>query len=626
MSFLRSIQIMALIGLCALIFTISMTFLPEKKTTEKKPNILVIILDDLGINDLSRNNSELSTPNLDKIASQGLYFTNHYADATCSPTRSSYMTGKFSVRTGYMSNGLGLDSGTKTLPIHFKSEGYSTHHIGKWHLGHTTDAALPKMQGYDSFYGFLSQWLLRKPHSSPIAEQDYRKPTYNNPWIEDIDGNLEQIKGHLTNILAQQVVQEIEEGEQGDKPWFINYWMYAPHTPIEPTKESLSFYDNSPTGKYKALLRDLDNAIGVVDEALHRTSQYKNTIVVIVSDNGGTNKAYDNNYPYNGKKTQYLQGGTKTPLFIRWPETIPKGERKQIVSTIDLYPTIAALIDSPIQHEVDGIDISQAIFSNSKLPDRKFIWGSQTLLTSSASILDTGKMVRLTYQSPSLTSPPIKAFLDLEADPTGYQNKIDSEDPRIEELNAELSKELKEATLIETQEKQDDSHILLSGNDLRRTPGFTGFTYSSNFIPNDSADDSSLPTSLVSQKGAWQATYSKEKSLIKVKFKNVLLEGKIRPSTESCQTMTISIYNNRRLNNWKGASSKIRAELYINGVLADSSFKEDNTIITTINSKPTVVARYNLLGKTDKTKLYHVAIPYFSITAENLHKELCKTI
>lgn len=616
---------MTLIGLCALIFSISITFLPEKKTTEKKPNILVIILDDLGINDLSRNNSELSTPNLDKIASQGLYFTNHYADATCSPTRSSYMTGKFSVRTGYMSNGLGLDPGTKTLPIHFKSEGYSTHHIGKWHLGHTTDAALPKMQGYDSFYGFLSQWLLGKPHSSPIADQDYRKPTYNNPWIEDIDGNLEQIKGHLTNILAQQVVQEIEEGEQGDKPWFINYWMYAPHTPIEPTKESLSFYDNSPTGKYKALLRDLDNAIGAVDEALHRTSQYKNTIVVIVSDNGGTNKAYDNNYPYNGKKTQYLQGGTKTPLFIRWPETIPKGERKQIVSTIDLYPTIAALIDSPIQHEVDGIDISQAIFGNSELPDRKLIWGNQTLLTSSASILDTEKMVRLTHQSPSLTSPPIKAFLDLEADPTGYQNKVDSEDPRIEELNAELSKELKEATLIEIQEKQDDSHILLSGNDLRRTPGFTGFTYSSNFIPNDSADNSSLPTILVSQKEAWQARYSEKLSSINVKFKNISLQGEIKPSDLNCQSMTVSIYNHRRLNNWKNNSSKIRAALYINGKLADSSIQDDISTSETPTVADTEVTKSSALGRTEKIKLHHVALPYFSLTAENIHEELCPT-
>jgi arylsulfatase A-like enzyme len=175
----------------------------------------------------------MPTPNLQAFAASGVTFTRHYADSTCQPARTALLTGLYAPALDMRPTGRGIPAQVPTLPDRLDKAGYETYHVGKWHLGYEVREAWPKAQGFDHWFGFLSQFLLQGP--GPNGEKKAQwPPTYRNPWLQKDGGRMKQYKGQLTDILTRHAVKKIEKLSKSKKPLFINLWTFAPHTPYEP--------------------------------------------------------------------------------------------------------------------------------------------------------------------------------------------------------------------------------------------------------------------------------------------------------------------------------------------------------------------------------------------------------
>jgi arylsulfatase A-like enzyme len=208
-----------------------------------RPNLLVIVADDLGINDVGvYGNATVETPHIDRLAADGMRFTRFYtAGDVCAPTRASLTTGLYPQRLGYRRAVRGISSEVVTLPELLRLSGYATHHIGKWHLGDSPREARPRAQGYDTFFGFLDQLFLKPPRPNGSPGQ----PTYHDPLLMEDDSDPVAHAGHLTDLLTAAAVERIQATSDGS-PWLLTLWYYAPHAPSQPplrsVGESLSEY------------------------------------------------------------------------------------------------------------------------------------------------------------------------------------------------------------------------------------------------------------------------------------------------------------------------------------------------------------------------------------------------
>jgi arylsulfatase A-like enzyme len=319
-----------------------------------KPNVLLIVLDDFGYNDLAINNgSDSPTPTLDEIARQGIRFTRHYAESSCTASRVALLTGMYPVRVGAHPDLAGIDHELVTLADALRARDYTTYMIGKWHTGDSHRESRPEFQGFDHWFGFMSQLYLRGPHD----QRGYKRgrPTYRNPWLETEQGELRQYQGHLTDIITDRALEVIREERD---PWFIQLSYYAPHTPIEPAQQFAQQFSTDEAGKYQALKAQLDANIGRVIAALEASGELANTMIVVVSDNGGTAKSWPSNLPFYGAKATYTEGGVRTPLLMMWPEHWPAGQvNGQIAMIFDLYPTIMSALGYQVPEELDGVDL-----------------------------------------------------------------------------------------------------------------------------------------------------------------------------------------------------------------------------------------------------------------------------
>jgi arylsulfatase A-like enzyme len=300
-------------------------------TDTARPNILLIVLDDLGYNDLGANgNPNTPTPNLDDFARQGIRYTRNYVDSSCTATRVALLTGRSPAENGFRPGHLRLSDDTITIASTLRDAGYHTEHIGKWHVGDSDEKDAPNRVGFNHWFGFLTGANLRGPRPDPGI---YQHPTYLNPWLEGDDDPAMQYSGHLTDILTERAIDFIQTHSDDDQPWFLNLWYSAPHGPIQPSAFFKNLHPNTPEGRYYALIDQLDFNIGNLLRGLDEEGLSDNTMVVILSDNGGTNIATDNNSPFYGVKILYLEGGVRTPLLIRWKgKTTPNTVNNDIVS------------------------------------------------------------------------------------------------------------------------------------------------------------------------------------------------------------------------------------------------------------------------------------------------------
>jgi arylsulfatase A-like enzyme len=359
--------------------------LAAKAQTAAKPNIVFILADDLGYADLScYGRRDFTTPNIDRLAAEGMKFTQAYANsAVCSATRTALITGRYQYRLpigleeplgSNEKRNVGLPPSHPTLPSLLKKAGYGTMLIGKWHLGRLPDFG-PLQSGYDHFWGFRGGALDYFTHKSGPANTD----------TEDLwDGDVKVHQaGYLTDLIGTKATEAIRDyARTPDKPFFLSLHFNAPHWPWEgPGDEAesrrisaLMDFDGGSLATYARMVRQLDLQIGRVLETLETTG-IQDTIVIFTSDNGG--ERFADTWPFTGKKTELLEGGLRIPAIVRWPGHIRPGTMTdQVAISMDWMPTLlAAGGTSPDPaFPPDGLSLLPALLQTGAPTARKLFW------------------------------------------------------------------------------------------------------------------------------------------------------------------------------------------------------------------------------------------------------------
>jgi len=356
----------------------------QERTNQPLPNIVVLFSDDAGYADFGfqpncRKEMQALTPNIDRIAREGLRCSNAYVSGcVCSPSRAGLMTGRYQERFGFdnnlppgAQNGLSLKEtfGAKRL----QQLGYKTALIGKWHLGYP-DTFHPNRRGWDWFYGLLQGSRSYYP---------YEHPTPHRVFLDNTTPTPEE--GYVTDRIGDAACRFI--AEQKDQPFFLFVSFTAPHGPLQPKKEDLARLAHIQGGKrkkYAGLILSLDDNVGKILKALAQHGLSENTLVVFTNDNGGQTKTGANNAPLRGRKGQLYEGGIRVPWAVRWPAKIKPGTTiDDPVIAIDLIPTFVAAAGGQVDPEwkLDGINLLPLWTGKvNTLPTRDLFWrkgGSQ---------------------------------------------------------------------------------------------------------------------------------------------------------------------------------------------------------------------------------------------------------
>ncbi len=338
------------------------------------PNILLMMADDLGWNDVGYNGSEIQTPTIDRLAAEGLRLDRYYAFPFCTPTRVAMMTGRSPLRFGMAGpiidhGGLPLDE--TTMGEVFRSAGYQTWFMGKWHLGHGSRDYLPNERGWDHSYGSLTGGLDHYSHNSDtlMGTPDWHR---NGEAVEE--------EGHTTDLYTREAVRLIENRDQ-DKPFLLYVAWNAPHTPLQAPDNYLAKYadiEDEVRCTYAAMVTQIDDSTKAIVAALEQQGLRENTLVVWVSDNGGTVIGGANNEPLRDGKGSPWEGGVRVPGFVNWPGRIEPGVLEQQVSAHDWLPTLIAAtgVPSTVEKKFDGFDMWPAIAGGESVERGDLVLGS----------------------------------------------------------------------------------------------------------------------------------------------------------------------------------------------------------------------------------------------------------
>ena len=335
-----------------IIFTIGCSALALSAFAQK-PNILIIVADDLGYattGAFGGDPNRVATPNIDRLANEGARFTDAYVTASvCAPSRSGLLTGRYQQRFGCYANydnqkGPGVPGSETMMARYFKDAGYATAAIGKWHVGVNEPGQHPFERGFDKYYGFNS------------AQTDY----FNSPIL--FDGKTKVTKHKYTTFQFTDEAIDFINGAK-EKPFFMYLAYNAVHGPNQAPEEYVARFAHLPKGEriQAAMVSALDDGIGQVLDAIKRKGQEKNTLVFFLSDNGGLQSWWKgSNDPWRGYKREQWEGGYHVQFIMRWPAKIPAGkERSEMVSSLDILPTsmAAAGIKIPKHAHLDGANI-----------------------------------------------------------------------------------------------------------------------------------------------------------------------------------------------------------------------------------------------------------------------------
>lgn len=449
-------------------------------SADRPPNIILIVADDLGINDITSTgvgvaNGAVPTPAIDSIARDGVKFTNGYAgNATCSPSRAAMMTGRYPIRFGFeftsvpvrfakniaQTGGhggvppifhkerikdvppldeMGVPASEITIAETLKGAGYRTLHIGKWHLGEG-EGLRPQDQGFDDTLGMYAGAGMFLPKDDPDvvnSMQDFdpidKFLWANLPYSVRFNGSKPfEPKGYITDYFGDEAVKAIDANK--DHPFFLYLAFNAPHTPLQAKKEdydALSGIKDHRLRVYAAMIRSLDRNVGKVLAELERQGLSDNTIVIFTSDNGGANYIGlpDINKPYRGFKATFFEGGIHVPFFMKWPGVVPAGSTSPARAMhFDVFATAmnAAHAKGPGPGVLDGVDL--VALSKGQVADRPLFFRSGPYRTVIA------KDWKL-----QLAETPKKAWLfDLATDPLEKTNLAATRADKVKELTALL--------------------------------------------------------------------------------------------------------------------------------------------------------------------------------------------
>lgn len=360
----------------------------DARSQKRAPNIIIILTDDQGYGDVGFNGStEIPTPGIDRIANNGVVFTNGYVSfAVCGPSRAGLMTGRYQDRFGFSRNPLlapkdstmGLPQNEETMAALLKRAGYRTSILGKWHLG-AHPSQHPNKRGFDEFYGFLEgghryfpkDWDLNDISEARTQYDGYRtKMLRNNKVVEETE--------YLTDALSREAVEFVKRNSGG--PFFLYLAYNAPHAPMQATEKYLSRFSHIKDEKrrtYAAMVSAVDDGVILLLNTLEQLKIDNNTIVFFLSDNGGPTK--DNassNKPLRGFKGDFFEGGIRVPFAVQWKGVLPAGKKyDQPVISLDIFGTAAALNDLKPKNPIDGVNLIPYLTGKNKgLPHEALYW------------------------------------------------------------------------------------------------------------------------------------------------------------------------------------------------------------------------------------------------------------
>ncbi|XP_069119503.1 arylsulfatase B-like isoform X2 [Argopecten irradians] len=344
----------------------------EKVKESRKPHIIFIFADDYGYNDIGYHGSYIKTPNLDRLAAEGVILENYYVQPICTPSRSQLLSGRYQTHTGLqhrhiagdMPNALPRDS--PTLPDKMREAGYSTHMVGKWHLGFYKEEYLPTNRGFDSFYGILAGQAdhYNKTYCYDFCGYDFR---------ENKDPVVPVPKEYSTHLYARRVTDLIGN-HQPTKPMFLYLAFQAVHGPLQvPTRYS-DPYSHLPDRNrtiYSGMVTAMDEAVGNITEALRSRGMWDDTVLVFSTDNGGRVDLGGNNWPLRGWKSSLWEGGVRGVGFVHGKLLKNKGRiSKELMHVSDWYPTLIGLAGGSLTgtKPLDGFDQWDTISNGTASP------------------------------------------------------------------------------------------------------------------------------------------------------------------------------------------------------------------------------------------------------------------
>jgi arylsulfatase A-like enzyme len=341
---------------------------PAGKVPAGKPNIVIILADDLGWADVGYHGAKTSTPNIDRLANDGVRLENFHVCPLCSPTRAGLMTGRWPIRSGMGESVItpwrpyGLPTSERTLADLLAKAGYERRGIvGKWHLGHYEKKFLPLNRGFTSFTGFYNGALDYFTHKRE-GELD---------WHRDFETCRDE--GYATDLIGREAVRFIEQSPAG-KPFFLYVPFNAPHLPLQAKDEDMAKYAHLPDASkrtYAAMVDSMDQSIGKILGAIEAKGAADDTFVLFLSDNGATENG--DNGPWRSIKGSVYEGGVRVPAAVRWPAGIRGGRAVDgLMGFIDVYPTLkrVAGVAGPDPNPLDGQDVLDVIRGDVPAPKR----------------------------------------------------------------------------------------------------------------------------------------------------------------------------------------------------------------------------------------------------------------
>jgi len=426
----------------------------RNKTIDCRPNFIIIFADDLGYGDLSSfGHPTIYTPNLDKMASEGMKLTNFYVGSSiCTPSRAALLTGKLPVRTGmygnrsvlFPDNAGGLQPSVKTIPSALKSLDYKTACVGKWHLGHLQEY-MPMNHGFDIFYGI--------PYSNDMRQEgkwDYARNNF--PPLPFLDGSdtigVSLDQSQFIKMFTDRSIDFIQQNK--DNSFFLYLAHTAPHTPLAVNRENI---DKSKRGLYGDVVEELDRSVGKILNHLKALGIDKNTFVIFTSDNGPWSWAGVNGGSaglLKGNKGSVYEGGYRVPAIAWMPGSIDGGIiSRSISSTLDLFPTIMSMAGNQDYKKLglDGIDISKTFFENLQVRTDVQYYRQDTLVGIRY------KEWKIYIDDPNpwnneFTDSDIPILYNIEHDPSEKYNIADSHPEIIENLTKIAEMHIRE-TIVE---------------------------------------------------------------------------------------------------------------------------------------------------------------------------------
>jgi arylsulfatase B len=397
----------------------------------KKPNIVLILADDLGWGDVGFHGSKIKTPNIDNLAREGVELTRYYTAPICSPSRAGLMTGRYPNRVGIRETTIppwsdfGLDTSEQLLPEMLAEAGYKNRAIiGKWHLGHATLQYHPMRRGFTHFYGHLNGAIDYFTHKRE-GEVD---------WQNDYGPSAD--KGYSTNLLTAEAVKCIKNYSKDSAPFMLYVAYNAPHGPLQATDEDLNLYGydpdkpkfksnpdsedggsdkghgNTPKQTYAAMVTCLDRGIGEILRALKDQNIAENTLVIFHSDNGAAgNGAVASSGELKGFKFDEWEGGVRSPAIIRWPSAGLKGGGKidQVMGYIDIFPTLKEIAGVKSEHNkpFDGISMWPVLSGKSPAFDREFYLGHGAIISGDWKLIKDMNIRKMKMQGDVLFNIPL---------------------------------------------------------------------------------------------------------------------------------------------------------------------------------------------------------------------------